>query len=329
VIQTTPGLVSVIIVNFNGEAYLASCLGGLVRQSHPLLEVIIVDNLSRDRSLREIEIFRTQHPELTVQVLANTKNVGFCQGNNQGIAGSSGEFVLVLNADVTLDPDWIAILVRLMNSSPGVGAAIGKLLSGHDSKHIDSTGIAIYKTRRAVDRGQAEEDRGQYEHQEDVFGGSGAACLYRRSMLEEIKYPPHEYSDALFFAYKEDVDLAWRARLHGWRCIYNPEARARHFRNWGSGKRRQVPRWVRCHSLKNRYLMLLKNERFDTLLPGVFHLLGYEAASVGYILFREPYLLKAFWMILRCLPEVFRKRTLTQAGVQDNISRENLLPWFH
>lgn len=325
--QTTPGLVSVVIVNFNGEAYLASCLEALARQSHPL-EVIVVDNASEDRSLQEVDTFQAQHPDLAIRVLANRQNAGFCQGNNQGIAVSSGEFVLALNADVTLAPDWIAIVAGLMQSDPTIGSAAGKLLSGYDPKKIDSAGIAIYRTRRAVDRGQAEEDRGQFEQQEEVFGGSGAACLYRRSMLEEVKYPPHEYFDELFFAYKEDVDLAWRARLQGWRCIYIPEARARHFRNWGSGNRRRIPHWVRCHSLKNRYLMLLKNERFDTALPSMFHLLGYEAASIGYILFQEPYLLKAFWMILRCLPEVLRKRALTQSRTRSHETSKNLLPWF-
>ncbi len=326
--QTTPSLVSVIIVNLNGEQHLSSCLCALAQQSHPLLEVIIVDNASHDNSLRVIEDLRTQYPELALRLIVNTENAGFCRGNNQGIARSSGEFVLALNADATLEPDCISALVRIQRSDPRVGLTVGKLLSGHDPKKIDSAGIAIYKTRRTVDRGQTEEESGRYEQQEEVFGGSGAACLYRRSMLEKLKYPPDEYFDELFFSYKEDVDLSWRARLHGWRCVYNPEARGRHFRNWGSGKRGQIPHWIRCHSLKNRYLMLLKNERFDTLFPGVFHLLGYEVASIGYILFREPYLLKAFWMINQRRPEVLRKRTLTQAGVNAKSSRENLLPWF-
>ena len=326
--QITPELVSVVIVNFNGEAYLNSCLEALTRQSHPSLEVLVVDNLSSDKSLEVLDAFRAEHPSLALRVIANLKNVGFCRGNNQGIAASSGEFVLALNADVTLEPNWIGVLVQLMTSNPDAGLAIGKLLSGYDPQKIDSAGISIYKTRRAVDRGQTEEDRGQYERQEEVFGGSGAACLYRRSMLDEIKYPPYEYFDELFFAYKEDVDLSWRARLHGWRCIYSPKARARHFRNWGSGKRRQIPRWVRCHSLKNRYLMLLKNERFDTLFPALVSIATFEAASIAYILFREPFLLTAFWMLARSLPEVLSKRALTQAGVSGRNCRKNLLPWF-
>ena len=326
--QTISGLVSVIIVNFNGETYLASCLEALVRQRHAQLEVIFVDNASGDNSLQEIDVFRRKHPELNLHLIANAENLGFCRGNNQGIAAAGGEFVLVLNADVRLEPNWISELVRLMRSDPTIGIALGKLLSGHDPTKLDSTGIAISKTRRASDRGQREEDRGQYDRQEEVFGASGAASLYRRSMLEAIKYPPCEYFDELFFAYKEDVDLSWRARLHGWRCVYFPKASGYHFRNWGRGTRKRIPRWVRCHSLKNRYLMLLKNERFDTLLPGLFHVLAYEAISIGYILFREPYLLKAFWLIIRCSSAILQKRRLTQAGVSRTGSRENLLPWF-
>ncbi|PID57388.1 glycosyl transferase [candidate division KSB3 bacterium] len=326
--QTISGLVSIVIVNRNGGTYLPSCLNALAEQSCRRLEVILVDNASQDNSFQVISDFRKKHPEVALRVIKNSENVGFCRGNNQAMAVSSGEFILALNADVTLEAEFVAVLVGCMNSLPSCGLATGKLLSADNPKTLDSAGIKLYKTRRTVDRGQQEEDCGQYGKREDVFGGSGAACLYRRRMLEEIKYGDHEYFDELFFAYKEDTDLAWRARLRGWRCVYDPDARGRHFRNWGRGKRTQIPRWIRCHSLKNRYLILLKNERLESLRCGFFHLLGYEVLSILYLLFREPYLWKAFWMLFQSLPEGIRKRRLTQADVQSSVCREYVVPWL-
>ena len=321
-------LVSVIIVNWNGAAYLNSCLLSLSQQSYSHIETIIIDNVSTDNSLQVIEAFYSQHPDMQIQVVRNTTNQGFCRGNNQGIIRSTGEFILLLNADVTLNSNFIAALVDVMRSDPAVGIVLGKLVSGYDHSRIDSTGIQMYKNRRAVDRGQGEEDRGQYALQEEVFGASGATCLYRRIMLEEIKYSSAEYLDELFFAYKEDVDLSWRARLCGWECMYTPQAVGQHFRKWGTGKRKDIPKWIRQHSLKNRYLMLLKNERWDTLFPCIFHIICFELLSIGYIIFREPYLLTVFGKICKMWPEVMRKRRMI-LKTDKRTPAKNLLPWFY
>ncbi len=326
-------LVSVIIVNWNGAEYLPACLSALVQQTYRSLEMIIVDNASSDNSVKVIELFRMQHPKCRLQVIHNSTNEGFCRGNNRGIGYASGEGILLLNADVTLEPDCIATLVELMQSDAEIGIAVGKLVSGYDAHRIDSTGILICKNRRAFDRGQGEEEFGNYVVPEEVFGASGAACLYRRTMLEEVKYPRqapafHEYLDELFFAYKEDVDLSWRARLYGWKCVYTPGAVGQHFRRWGTGQRKMIPKDVRRHSLKNRYLMLLKNECWATLLPGLLHILWFEVLSVLYILFREPYLFSVFGTIIAVWPEIMKKRRITQQSADRKQIAKNLLPWF-
>ncbi|MBD3306144.1 glycosyltransferase, partial [candidate division KSB3 bacterium] len=233
-------LVSAIVVNWNGAPHLRPCLTALSQQTYPALEILLIDNASTDNSWQVISglerEFSAQQqaqsppaspdsPEMRreLHVLRNSRNEGFCRANNQGIADSQGEFVLLLNADVTLAPRFVEVLVQVMQADPAVGIALGKLLSGHDPTRIDSTGIVIYKNRRAVDRGQGEPDVGQYDTCQEVFGASAAACLYRRVMLDELAYPPPqadldaEYLDTLFFAYKEDIDLAWRARLYGWK----------------------------------------------------------------------------------------------------------------
>ncbi len=309
-------LVSVIIVNWNGAQYLPACLTALRQQTHFRLEIVVIDNASTDDSWRVLTEFQAQYADLPLKLTRNAVNVGFCRGNNQGLREAQGEFVLLLNADVTLDERFIATLVQTMQRDPQIGSAVGKLLSGHDPTKIDSTGIIIHNTRRAEDRGQGEVDRGQYDVATDVFGGCGAACCYRRSMLNALQYAgvdgAPEYLDEMFFAYKEDVDLAWRAQLAGWRCAYAPTAVGWHFRNWGQGGRAAIPRWIRRHSFKNRYLMLLKNECWVTLWLHLPYLLGYEILSWAYVLGREPYLLTVLPDLFRRWPEIRRKRQQTQ-----------------
>lgn len=331
-------LISVIIVNWNGAAYLHTCLAALDAQTYAPIEIIMIDNASTDHSCEVIEAFRSlcanrfaaepsrSHPDL--RFIRNTRNEGFCRGNNQGIHASGGEFVLLLNADVVLDSQFIERLVQIMHSDQSIGIALGKLLSGSDPMKIDSTGIVIRKTRRAFDRGQREDDTGQYQRIEEVFGASGAACLYRRAMLEDIKYSHTEYLDELFFAYKEDVDLSWRARLCGWKCVYTPDAVGWHYRKWGTGKRKDIPIGVRRHSLKNRYVMMLKNEQRDTFWPHVLPIFWYELRSLGYILVREPYLCAVLGDILRVWPNIMQKRKITQQKSLQRGACENMLPWF-
>ncbi len=357
--------VSVIIINWNGAQYLHACLTSLCQQTYPLLEILVIDNASTDHSLHVIEEFESHLPEFTqqhqsrsLQIISNTQNKGFCYGNNQGIHQSQGEFVLLLNADVTLDARFIEILVDCMQSDGTIGITLGKLLNGHDPTKLDSTGIVIYKNRRAVDRGQGQDDIGQYELQEEVFGASGATCLYRRAMLDDIKYcrddlhaigrfqayspplvggvrgggneqPPHdEYLDEMFFAYKEDIDLAWRSQLAGWKCVYVPKAVGRHFRNWGSGKRTNIPKWIRRHSLKNRYLMLLKNEQWKTITPHLLVIFWYELQSLIYILLREPHLVLALKDIIRLWPEIRQKRDITQQHAARQSAALYIISWF-
>lgn len=322
-------MVSVIIVNWNGAQYLPTCLSALIQQTYTPLEIVIVDNASTDDSCQVIEMFQHRHQELrALTLIKNTCNAGFCRGNNQGIQHAHGEFILLLNADVTLTPDFIAHLVHLMSSDPMIGITLGKLVSGDDPTIFDSTGIVILKNRRALDRGQYEKDHGQYDVREEVFGASGAACLYRKTMLEQIAFSEQEYLDEVFFAYKEDVDLAWRARLAGWTCVYTPEAVGTHCRAWGKGKRADIPKWVRRHSLKNRYLMLLKNECWLTLAPALGSIAWYEIRSLIYVLIWEPYLLSVIGTIVRSWPEIMKKRRKTQQIATEKTKRD-LCQWLH
>ena len=123
---------------------------------------------------------------------------------------------------------------------------------------VDSTGIYFNPMLRHLDRGSQEVDNGHYLHYEYVFGATAAAALYRREMIDDIALDG-EFFDPDFFVYREDADVAWRAQLMGWKCLYAPYARGYHVRTVLPGNRRALPPVINMHSVKNRFLMRMKN----------------------------------------------------------------------
>src|SRR4029079_3184163 len=148
------------------------------------------------------------------------------------------------------------------------GTVCGKLLTIlstfdlPEKQLVDSTGIYFTPMLRHLDRGSQEVDNGHYLNFEYVFGATAAAALYRRSMIEDVAILG-EFFDPDFFVYREDADVAWRAQLMGWRCIYTPHAPAHDVRNVPAGNRRARPAVINMHSVKNRCLMRIKNMTGD------------------------------------------------------------------
>lgn len=218
--------VSVIVVNYNGKGYLEGCLISLAKQTYPNYEIVLVDNASSDGS---IEWAARHLPQ--AKILRNPHNLGFAAANNQAIASTQSEFVALLNNDVEVEPTWLEELTRGAELSPCIGMCASKILFYHHRDRIDSAGIEVDLAGIAWNRANGARDEGGQEVQEEVFGSSAAAALYRRVMLEEIGL-----FDTDFFAYLEDADLAWRARLAGWRCIYVPRARVYHHHSASAGQ---------------------------------------------------------------------------------------------
>lgn len=215
-------LISVIVLNYNGKGFLNSCLSSLASQTYSDFEVIVVDNGSRDGSPEYIE---ENYP--WVRLAKNDENLGFAGGTNVGIRAAKGEFIITLNNDSRADSRFIEELIKPM-ADPEVGVCAAKML--FPDGRINSAGICISRSGAAWDRGMFEPDRGQYEFVEEVFGACAGAALYRREMLDEIGL-----FDEDFFLYLEDVDLAFRARLAGWKCIYVPGARVIHHHGGTAG----------------------------------------------------------------------------------------------
>ncbi|MHC4778377.1 MAG: glycosyltransferase family 2 protein [Planctomycetota bacterium] len=246
-------LVSIVVVSWNSADCIVECARSIAAQSYENVEFILVDNGSHDRS---VELVRSVlEPDI---LILNRRNEGYCRANNRGISAARGEFVWLLNPDAYPLVDAARILVAGARSLPeDVGVFSPKLLkpgrNPDGSRVIDSTGISPNLWRLAPkDRGEWEEDRGQYDDKTDIFGVTGAAAFFRRSSLEVVRWRD-EYFDEDFFAYYEDVDLAWRMNNRGVKARFVPEAVVFHGRKSADAKNPR--RWM----LKNKYLMLMKN----------------------------------------------------------------------
>lgn len=260
-------LVSVIIVNFNGRKFLQDCLSSLLRQSYSPFEVILVDNASHDGS---VEFVREHFPQ--VRILVEKVNLGFAGGSNAGIREAQGEFILTLNNDTITDPRFIENLVRPMTSDSHLGMCASKML--FPDGRINSTGICISRSGAAWDRGIFEQNSGQYDNEDEVFGPCAGAALYRRAMLDEIGL-----FDEDFFIYMEDVDLAFRARLAGWECRFIPAAKVIHIMGGSSGIHSDLSVF---YGNRNLLWNAIKNFPMRTLLISLPWIIGRNCADIPY-----------------------------------------------
>lgn len=297
--------VSVCIVTYNSAEDIGECLDAVMEQSQPIQSIVVIDNASSDRSVLLVK--ERLSKEVPIVLVENKRNNGFAGGQNQAIEATDTDYVLVLNPDVVLHTDYISELVKAMERDSCAGSATGLLVRKDDPSIVDSTGLQMGLNRHAIDRG-AGEQADSWQKAGTVFGASGAAALYSRKMIEHIKLE-NEFFDERFFAYKEDVDVAWRAQLLGWSAYYVPAARAVHARGWQQGGRRFISLFVRQHSYVNQLFMLVKNEQpgwhWFKLLPILFMR---EAMKLAYILVKERDLIGSWRILIKHMPEMRRKR---------------------
>lgn len=299
-----PALVSIVIVNYNSGSYLDHCLYSLQEQSFRDFEVIVVDNASADQSMSAAE----SRP--WVDIIRNRENRGFAGGQNQGLRRACGMYLMPLNFDICLAPDFLAQMVAAMESYPTAGTVSGKMLrmrpDGEQTNELDNAGLLFSRRRMPQHRGIGEPDRGQYQQRELVFGAMGAAALYRREMLEEIAMGG-QYFDESFFTWYEDIDLDWRGRLQGWDCLYVPEAVAYHV---GDPQKNHLTAFAARHTIRNRWQMILSNDCLHCILRDARLLMVEELALLRHVLkYRrlQAYLQAGGELIWR-LPAIMVKR---------------------
>lgn len=318
--------VSVTIVTYNSGRYIKRCLQSVLAQKGPAVEVIVVDNNSTDGTRDLLEQFEDR-----ITIVYNDHNAGFAAAQNQAIRLSRGSWVLTLNPDVLLMPYFIQALLEAGRLDNRIGTVCGKLLVMSPDfdiearPRVDSTGIFFTPNLRHLDRGSRQIDNGHYLKREYVFGATAAAALYRRAMIDDISVDG-EFFDNDFFVYREDADVAWRAQLLGWRCLYTPYARGHHVRAVLPGNRRALPREINMHSVKNRFLMRIKNMTGDLYRRHWLSIGSRDVVVLGCCLLYEHYSLRAFWQVLTSWGGVWRKRRAIMA--RKRVSDEYMAGWF-
>lgn len=307
-------MISVIIVNYNGKDYLEQCLRSLATQTICDHEVIVVDNASSDGSVAYLE---EHFPD--AKLVQSRENFGFAGGVNAGIRAASGEYIMTLNNDTRLDPDCLFHLLAVMDQDESVGMVAAKML--FFDRRINSTGICISRSGAAWDRGMYEEDCGQYDRIEEVFGPCAGAALYRRLMLDEVGL-----FDEDFFLYMEDVDLAFRARLLGWRCVYTPYAQVYHFHGGTAGVGSEL---VVYYGNRNILWYVLKDYPIHILLTSLPWIIGRNLAVIPYYILkgRGWAVLKAKTHALLGVPVMIGRRKMVRQMVPDSEIMRFMSTW--
>lgn len=290
-------LISVIILNWNGKAFLNDCLLSLQEQTFKDFETIIVDNGSTDGSA---EYLHEHFP--WVRLLELPENTGFAEGNNRGLTAAQGEYILTLNNDTKVVPGFLAELLHPIRQNPEIGVVAAKMLNFFQTNRIDSFGIYPTKTGIGCNIGIGEIDHNQYDGQADVFGACAGAALYRRSTLEETGF-----FDQDFFAYYEDLDLAWRARLNGWKTVTAPRAVVYHVHSATAGR---MSDFTVYHTHRNKWYVIIKNWPLTLILRYLPLIMAYDAAALLLAVIKGKMFpaLRARLHLLAEIPGLLRKR---------------------
>jgi hypothetical protein len=291
---------SIIIVSWNGRRHLEACLPAAEAQRDVRAEIVLVDNGSTDGTF---EFVRSAFPR--VRIVRLETNCGFAGGNNAGAREARGEFLAFLNNDTVPEPNWLRALRLGIDRASGFSLATSRIVYMHDPGVIDSAGDGLFRAGAAF-KWHHGERIDTAEASAEVFGVCGAACLMPKAVFDELGG-----FDADFFASHEDVDLSYRARLHGYRCRYVPDSVVRHH---GSATLGTITAFAVFHGQRNLEWMYLKNTPTSLLLrtlPG--HLLYNAAAAVHFA--RRGLLgtfLRAKGAALAGLPRVMAKRAEIQ-----------------
>lgn len=254
--MTDEVLASVVIASWDGRVHLERCLPSLMRSLSAVeaaCEVVVVDNGSVDGTY---EYLTRSHPE--VVLLRNETNLGFGAANNQAFARARGRYIATLNNDTEVDFRWLAELVAAMEQDPRLGSASAQMRFLSRPDLINTTGIVVDRAGISADRLDGLPIAASETVPTEIFGACAGAALYRAELLRQLGG-----FDERFFAYLEDVDLAWRARRAGWRSVYVPTSVVLHRYSATSAR---IPNLKTYLIARNRMWMLAKNASRRQLL---------------------------------------------------------------
>lgn len=264
--------VSVIIPNYNGANFISECLDSLKAQDYKDFEIIVVDNDSKDGSADAVA---RDYPLVRLKRL--DQNYGFSRAVNEGLRMSEAPFVILLNSDTKADPGFVGALVSTAKKDESVFSVASKMIQMKRPEKLDGAGDLYSAFGWAYARGKGRSSSG-YRNYAKVFAACGGAALYRRSILDEIGW-----FDEFHFAYLEDTDIGYRARIMGYKNIYCPEAVVYHVGSGATGSRYNDFK-IRISARNNMYVIMKNMPVLQIILNLPFLLLGFTIKAMFFIL---------------------------------------------
>lgn len=297
-------LVSIIIVNWNGGEVFRQCLESLSKIDYPNWELIVVDNGSTDGSEKYIKLI-----ELT-KLIKNQSNLGFASANNQGYEKTKGKYILLLNNDTNVKPDFLTKLVERIEMEKEIGVIQPKIYMMDDPERLDNAGSFLTRIGFLEHWGFGEKDGPEFEKEKEIFSAKGACMLIQRKIIEKVGL-----FDSDFVSYFEESDFCWRVWLAGYKILFYPRARIYH--KVGFTIRRLDVINLNFHYYKNRISSLIKNlETINILAILPLHLLVSFGIFLAMLLngkFKESLIIiKAILWNIIFLPKLLKKRTQIQ-----------------
>ena len=265
--------VSFIVVNWNGRETVGECLDSLFRQTHTNREVIFVDNHSSDGSL---ELVRDRYS--LDKLISLDKNLGYAEANNIGFSQAEGDFIALVNNDAVLDPRWLenALNVFRQDRDGTVGSVATKIVNYYKRDIIDTAGVELFGFGAGWDYKGLPIDSEEVNHRKEVFGAVATASLYRKTALDRIGL-----FDPRYFIYFEDTELAFKLRLFGYTCLYEPEAVCFHH---GGVKQDKDSRFYIDYGRRNIEFLFLKNFQGRLFVKYALSHYLYEGVLFGFFL---------------------------------------------
>jgi len=332
---------------YRTDHYLPYYVKSIKSQNYNNVELIFIDNSGLEDNPNTVYL-KNNYPK--IKVIYNKENSGFAKANNKMIDEArkmGADYFIASNVDMVYEVNVVSELVSTAMKTPQIASATckikrwdyNKVKEGGDGKtnYIDTAGLAITREHRFINRGEAEVDYGQFDQEEEVFGASGAAVIYRISALEDVAFKNEdghkEYYDELMFMYKEDVDLSYRLQLAGYKCNYTPNATIYHDRTVhikprgiiniirsriGRNKKYKEWSWLNHHIILQK---MLRGNSLDVKLSTFW----YEIKTLIYILIFEPYLLKQIWELYRLRDKINKRREQIKKRVKIKTHIERIM----
>ena len=323
-------LVTINLVVLNGEKYIRHCLGRILEQTYPheFIEFNILDNGSKDRTIESINgLVLSIKGFARFNFVESKLNLGMWPGQEELLKYSNGKYILAMAVDVILDESFIKNAVEIMERNSRVGALEAKIynysLVNNEVKQtniIDTCGFKIFKSRRIVNIDHGEKDNGQYDNLIEIFGVEGACPFFRRDAIENIRING-QLCDHDYFWYGDDLDLAWRMNMLGWKQVFAPTVVAWHDRQTTKSLKRswldyvlrvpirhQIPLKKRRLDWRNTRWTIIKNDYIINILKDLPFILVREAAVFGYTLLFEPKVFLEVGNFFKLMPKMLKKR---------------------